>query len=343
MARLDLLALSPDDLSSLTNRGTVKRAQRELVDGALEFEIEETDTALTVNWSDGTTCTFPAEETIHQAVCSSGSLGISRHVVRSVLAYQRVHQAGDESKASTPRGSEGAPAEEQPVDAKPGQAVESDWDPGSVSDQELEKLFRKATITKARKVFEQGVLVELTRGAKPTARFLHESCTVRFPVPGDIRYAMADCSDAQLPQWVAISVWSFRHFSTARVAGLLSLQHVELPTPREELDQLSDLLLEFCTDGMSGINATWHQRLTRLEKQFRSVGLVWPAELLLDLLDQHQRYQQQDARFSPAEVVRITGELIARSRAIGAQSGTVGNKTNPQSPHKIFLCGPVQL
>ena len=33
MPRPDLLALSPDDLAVLTNRGTVKRAQRELESG----------------------------------------------------------------------------------------------------------------------------------------------------------------------------------------------------------------------------------------------------------------------------------------------------------------------
>ena len=62
MARDDLLSLSIDDLASMTNRGTVKRAEKELAAGQLEFDIKEgSDGHLLVNWSDGIECEFQGE------------------------------------------------------------------------------------------------------------------------------------------------------------------------------------------------------------------------------------------------------------------------------------------
>ena len=85
MPRTDLLALSPDDLAAITNRGAVKRAERELKAGTPAFEIADTPGGeLVVKWSDGITCRFPPGKPLHDAVCSSGVAGISRHVVRSV-------------------------------------------------------------------------------------------------------------------------------------------------------------------------------------------------------------------------------------------------------------------
>ena len=313
MSRADLLALSPDDLAALTNRGTLKRAQRELAGDELKAEITEDEERLVISWTDGIVCTFPAGETIHEAQCSSGTLGISRHIVRSVLAYQQYAQNADpgDSKRQTKESSD-AEADQAGV-----------WNPGDITDEQLEQQFRKAAVTLARKLFDTGVLVELTRGTKPVARFLHESCTIRFPVPGDVRYATGDCSESILPQWVMLAVWSFREFPPEKTAGLLSLQQSQLPTPTDDLETLDQLLLELAADGFAALSATWPQRLSRLEKRIRAAGLVWPAELMLELLLQHERYQTHDARFEPGELVRLTGELVARGRAIRSQNGSV--------------------
>lgn len=343
MTRVDLLSLSSDDLASLTNRGTVKRAQRELDEGQWSYEINESedDSAihdLIVTWSDGTVCQFVSGQTIHEAKCSSGSIGISRHVIRSVLAYQRqVATAAPADKGETDEVGLDVTTVNEDQNTT---ATSSAWDPGQISDDDLVQHFRKATITRARKVFDDGVLVELTRGEKPTARFLHESCTVRFPVPGDARYARADCAAAMLPQWTAMAVWAFRELDPKRNAGLISLGQNELPVPSDELDRLDELIIDLCSDGMSGCSATWPQRLSRLEKQLRGCGLVWPAELVLQLIHQHECYAQKDARFSPLETVRLVGELIARSRSIRSQNGSVpqplvrGNKSDRRTDIK---------
>jgi len=318
VVRSDLQALTLDDLAVLTNRGTVKHAQRELASGEPSSRINENEERLTVTWSDGIVCTFAAGETIHDAHCSSGVVGISRHIVRSVLAYQLRHRANNPLATEAPDEDADAKGEtEQEV------GVLDAWDPGEFTDDDLIKLFRKAAITRARKVFENGVLAELTRGAKPVVRFLHESCTVRFPVSGDLRYATADCSESLLSLWIPQAVWAFRDLPSGRMAGLLSIQQAELATPHDELKRLEELIFELCREGLCGVSATWPQRMTRLEKQLRSSGLVWPAELTADIVHQYERYQQHDARFEALELVRLVGELIARSRSIRSQNGSV--------------------
>ena len=52
---------------------------------------------------------------------------------------------------------------------------------------------------------------------------------------------------------------------------------------------------------------------------------MWPAELVADLLHQHEMYQQHDARFEPQQVVHLVGELMARMRAIAS-----GTRVAPQ-------------
>lgn len=323
--RADLLALTPDDLAALTNRGTVKRAQREIEAGEPTCEIgEEEGGALLFRWSDGITCRFPAGRPVHDAVCSSNVAGISRHIIRSVLAYQMAAAA-----SSTPANAavaELAPGSDvvQVVATSPDALPRADaapapgpsWDPGAITDDELVAHFRKPAIQKARKRFEQGVLVELMRGSKPVARFLDENCTVRFLVPGSLHYIAADCAEAFLSLWVPIAVWAFRALPSHRLAGLVSLQTSPLPVPQGVFDQLEALLGELYRDGLSGVADSWSQRLSRVENALRDEGLVWPAELVVDLAHQFEMYLQHDARFEPRQVVQLLGELTARSRAI---------------------------
>ena len=71
MPRADLLALSPDDLTALTNRGTVKRAQREVEAGEVSGDVAEApDGTVTAKWSDGVTCVLPAGAVLGEGRCS---------------------------------------------------------------------------------------------------------------------------------------------------------------------------------------------------------------------------------------------------------------------------------
>ncbi len=311
MPRADLLALTEEDLLALTNRGTVKRAQKELENGEPTYQIAEDGAGgVTVTWSDGSTCRFLAGKTVHDAACSSGSVGISRHVVRSVLAYQKAN----------------APA--PPAEAAPGQTPVVDrgpeiWDPGQFTDEQLIATFKKPAVAKAKARFEQGVLVELTRGAKPTARFLDEACTVRFAVPGVLGYATADCAEPLWATWIPLAVWAFRELPADQLAGLVSLQRVAPVVPKDLFTEVRSLLDELCRDGLANLAPSWGQRLTRVEHRLRDDGLTWLAELTLEIGQQQEAYQQHDARFDPEHVVLLVGELLARMRAIARGSTSV--------------------
>src|SRR5947208_2551428 len=151
MPRADLLALSADDLATLTNRGTVKRAQREVEANELTCELAETpEGAVTARWSDGVECLLPAGAVVRDGRYSCAAAGLCRHIIRTVLAYQR----------QATRASPGEP----PAPAEP-------WDPGAISDEELARHYRPAALNKLREQFSRGVLVELVRSSKPSARF----------------------------------------------------------------------------------------------------------------------------------------------------------------------------
>ena len=300
--RADLLALSRDDLASLTNRGVVKRADRELDAGEPSFRVDEDADEVRVRWSDGILCRFPTGATIQEAECSSGAPGISRHVVRSVLAYQQHAVA---TRAST-------------EDLSPRTA----WDPGAIRDDDLVSAFGNREVNAARERFAQGVLAELTRGPKPTARFLHEACTLRFMVEGDLRYVTSDRPEREDARWVCLAVWAFRQLPAEKDVGLVSTETVSHTVPEPELRALETLLAELASDGLSALPESSIAKMKRLDQKLRNCGLVWPAEIVSDLLQQHALYCKHDSRFEPQELPGLVGELVARIRVIRANKET---------------------
>ncbi|HEY6727387.1 MAG TPA: hypothetical protein VI197_25305, partial [Polyangiaceae bacterium] len=336
--RRDLLSLTLDDLAAISNRGTVKRALKELEAGALTWQMSEGEDGLSFVWSDGTRCEFPAGRTLHEARCSSTLTGISRHVVRSVLAYQRAHTTGAPAASASAVARPGGPAEVTAPEPAPGPPEA--WDPGGIADAALVACFGKPAVGKARRRFDRGVVVELTRGAKPTARFLDEPVTVRFMVPGDIRYISSDAKPTELATWACVAVWAFRELPQDKLADLLSLANHATPTPASagELEKTIDELL---LDGFAHLPATWEARVRRVERRLRDDGLIWPADVVLDLLQADHRYRERDARFDPTEAVLALGELLCRLRA-GATPALGGDPVQQSRPPRLpqlLVCG----
>ena len=344
MPRNDLLQLSEDDLSALTNRGTVKRAQKELDAGDPTYTFEEgPQNRLLVRWSDGIECDFPDGKTIHDARCSSGASGISRHIVRSVLAYQKFHSTQAASHATSPATSHESSSSDQssnePTVAVVAESMTSSWDPGQISDESLISAFGSATITRARTRFQEGTLVELFRGKKPYAVFLDENCFLRFLVPGDVRYVTADCTESAVPRFAAMAVWAFRELPANKQHGLLSLQQKISPVPRPLFEELDQTLVALATHGLARAPATFQAKLSRLETQLREQAFVWPAELVAELNQLLEMYRQHDARFDPQAVAELVGELIARGRAIVNNTGAIPQMlirgSRSDRPHEI--------
>jgi hypothetical protein len=303
MPRADLLALSLDDLAALTNRGTVKRAQREIDTNECTGDIAESSEGdVTAKWSDGVECRIASGAVLGDGRCSCAAVGLCRHLVRTVLAYQR------QAAQRTP---------DQPA------APAEPWDPGAIADEELAKHYRPAAFAKMREQFQQGVLVELVRSSKPSARFHLQACLVRFLVPGDIRYTHCDCAEPAPCSHVPPAVWAFRLLEPQRSAGILATGEKTPAAPVDLLNELETALLDFTEMGVSGAASAWSSRLARLEEACRSADLVWPAAILAELGEEQKRYAEHDALFAPERVADLIGELLIRLDAIRHDTGAL--------------------
>ncbi|MEL7304236.1 MAG: hypothetical protein AAFZ38_08625 [Myxococcota bacterium] len=288
MARDDLLALSDEDLSALTNRGTLKRAHKEV--SALKAEIEESDNGdLTVRWSDGPICCIPAGATLDQGTCTCPANTLCRHLVRSVIVYRQFSSA----ESSTPK-------------------VTQSWDPGLISDESLGRWFRKAALTRARSAFEHGFAAELIRSKKPTARLYQHACTVRFLVPGDPRYTYCDCDEEAPCSHVPLAVWAFRLLEDEKTSGVVDTAASPPEVPEALLDDVERVLIDMGQLGISGADQNLSRSLTRLRDRLEHEQLQWLASVLSDVLEEHARYHANDALFSGERLAQRVGELLIR-------------------------------
>ena len=300
MPRADLLALSPDDLVALTNRGTVKRAQRELEANEVTGEFQEADDGtVTAKWSDGMMCLLPGGRVLTESRCSCPATELCRHIVRTVLAYQKQASAT------------------QPADAP------SSWNPGDIADETIAKALKPAILAQAKSQFENGLLIEVMKGEKPTARFHDLACTLRFQVPGDVRYVHCDCAVDPPCVHVPLAVWAFRRLPAGHDSAIVTTQAKPLAAPTEALDAIEDALLDGVERGLAGAGTAWRDRLSRLEARCRDAGLVWPAEVILDLIHEFERYAESDSAFNPERFAELVGELAIRADAIRNDTGVV--------------------
>gem|GEM_PF-433555 len=352
-ARADILALTLDDLVAFSNRGTVKRALKEVNENLVAVAIEETpEGEVTFRWDDGRVSTLPAQGTLREGRCTCAAAGICRCLIRAVLAYQQ--QASSQSNSSpamaAPADASEAPASSsvaeqsspggeavEPAEATAERTVESDhdtvspvaptatapWDPGTITDEQLAQHFPRALLTKARKAYEQGELVELIRGPKPQAHFHQRSTTIRFLVPGDPRYFHCDCAEHGLCSCAPLAIWAFRQLPADRTAGLVSTQTVAYPVPSELLGDLSHLLAELIETGFSNVPTAWKDRLNRAAARCRKQGLLWPAEIIGELLHLYQQYHEHSALFESQALAILVGELLIRCDAIQSQPPAV--------------------
>jgi hypothetical protein len=291
--RQDLLTLTIDDLITLSNRGLVKRAQQEVQSGELIGEIGETPAGdLTVQWSDDIRCTFPAQTTLAQSQCSCPATSLCRHLLRSVLFYQTQSAT---VTAVTP---------------------EIPWNPGTIADEVLQKYYTKVVLAKLRSQYDAGQVIGVTCGIKPFAHLHNLSLNLRFLVHDDIRYTHCDCNETAPCSHIPLAIWAFRQLEPGQDHGLISTQTAPIAVPTELLDELEIHLTELANVGIAGMHQILRDRFARLESRCRQAELVWIAEILLDLIQAYEQYQQHDAQFDTEQVVKWLGELCIRSDAI---------------------------
>jgi hypothetical protein len=288
MNRPDLIALTPDDLSALANRGLVKRAQKELESGDLSAQWTETeDGTISAVWTDGVTCILPGSKTLKEARCDCAALDICRHLLRTVLAWQ--------TRQTIPEGK------------KP-----ELWNPGRIADALIESQTSKNTRDRAKLLWSQGILAEVLCAVKPSARFHYPGHTVRFPVPDDLRYAQCSCAEPTPCAHAVLAVKAFRLLPDGHTSGIISEGPLDAPVTSAPLEAAADCIQQILAEGLTTLSPAWRDRVRRIAAE----SLPWPAQILEEIADDFDLYTARDASFSPEAMLSRAGEFLLRSDAI---------------------------
>ncbi|MFF9036145.1 hypothetical protein ACF090_11805 [Streptomyces sp. NPDC014892] len=345
--RTDLLALTPDTLAALTNRGLVRRATKELDGGASPELRGAPDGGVTARFADGAEATMPPGASLDSGMCTCAATGVCRHLIGLVLAYGR---------AADP-----AVPEEEEV---------PDWSPGDIDDDALAAAVGTRALAAARRSARRGTSARVHR---PTAREPHPrvelpTCTVRFPVPGQAVHALTDAADSLRGEMLALAVWAFRAAdATDRQARLLLVPLRDLgvptaapddesrpddetgpaaspspdaatkstakdadrstasspktrpsePSPSSLLRQVVELADELLLDGVAHADAVQRGALRTAARRLSAAGAHWPAAAAMELADQLDAHAERHALHRTEEVATLLAELHARHRAAG--------------------------
>ncbi|MFE4958612.1 hypothetical protein ACFRCW_32365 [Streptomyces sp. NPDC056653] len=316
--RADLLALTPDTLAALANRGLVKRATKELDAGTTPSLTSEPDTTIRARFDDGITAVLPPGVGLDNGSCSCAAPGVCRHLVALVLAYQRGARAG--------------------ADGAPVLAPVTDWSPGSTDDRALAEALGARTLAAARRTLERGygALVHRPTAERPEPWAELPTCTVRFPVPGEIAYALTDAAAAVRDKMVALAVWAFRvadeagtedRSTTVQVGGRPTAR----PTARPELDAAAALADELLREGVAHAGPVLRGALARAGDALTAGSLHWPAGAVAELTGQLAAYADRTAHYRPELVAALLTEVHARRRA-AAVPGALGTRETGDTP-----------
>ncbi|WP_385623882.1 hypothetical protein PXH67_36665 [Streptomyces sp. P8-A8] len=314
--RPDLLALTPDTLAALANRGLVKRATKELDAGTVPVLTTDPDTTVRARFDDGTTSALPPGTGLDEGDCSCAAPGVCRHLIALVLAHQR-------SAASDPDGDP---------------AAFTDWSPGSTDDDALTDAVGARPVASARRTLDRGyaALVHRPSPDHPEPRVELPTCTVRFPVPGEIAHALTDAAAALRGEVVALAVWAFRAADATdtdersvpvQVGGRAAAPPTALPV----LDAALGLAGELLAEGVAHVGPVHGGALARAGAALTARSMHWPAGAIAELAGQLTAYADRTAQYRPESVAALLTEVHARRRAAG-HPGVLGTREAGDTP-----------
>ncbi|MEV7211662.1 hypothetical protein AB0O31_01015 [Kitasatospora cineracea] len=330
-ARADLLALDADTLAALANRGLVKRAARELDSGAGASVSLDASGEVTAAFPDGSRAALPAGVPLEAGTCSCPAPGVCRHLVGLVLAYQAQSQAQTKAQPRPHSAPTPEPGAEAPA---PPPEPELRWSPAEFDDAALLTAFGRPALAAARRAWERGVRVTVQRmdAAHPAPSVELPSCTVRFPVPRSLNFALSGATAARHGELVTLAVWAFRAADedgtpsgSARTAG--GPQRTDTGTATTTTDRarptpetapaaaVAALTEELLRTGTARTGPVLLAQLARVEAELAAASAHWPAAAAAELRVQLAAYADRDTRHDPDRVAELLVELRARLRA----------------------------
>ncbi|WP_242907061.1 hypothetical protein [Actinomadura terrae] len=307
MTRADLLALTPDALAALANRGLVKRAAKDLDAGQGPEVSVDGDGAVHGVFPDGTRAALPPGAGLEAASCSCAATSVCRHRVCLVLAYQRTAPAPAEAAAD-------------PVAA---------WSPGAFDDDALARVLGQRAVTAARRTFRAGYTARIHRpsGDDPVARVELPSCTVRFLVPDELGYVDTDAVAAVRGEVVVLAAWAFRAADEQGADG--ADVRVEVGGEARAagggtgLEAALDLAGQVLMEGAAHAGPVLAAALRRTGTDLAARDLHWPAAAIDELAAQLDAHRERRADYASERLAALIAELHARDRAASAPGSRV--------------------
>ncbi|WP_062433945.1 hypothetical protein [Herbidospora daliensis] len=299
--RPDLLALTPDSLAALTNKGLVKRATREL-DAAAPALRTDPDGTVHGDFPDGPTASLPAGG-LDGGRCTCAATGVCRHLIGLVLAYQRADQSPDV-------------------------AADLPWSPGQVTDDELTARIGARSMAAARRAEKAGYTARVRRAnaADPVPQVELATATVRFLVPGDLGFVHTDAADGSRDDALALAVWAFRA-ADERHPGLDDVRIDVGGAPEEGagpgLERALGLAATVLREGATHLGAGFEAVVADTRRHLDEAGLRWPLLAVDDLADQLAAYHGRGAHYRPELLASHLAELHARHRAVTRPDATL--------------------
>ncbi|AOF92286.1 SWIM zinc finger family protein [Sinorhizobium sp. RAC02] len=295
MARSDLLALTDDGLTQLSNAGIVKRAQRELAAGAGPEIRELEDGTIEARFADATFTRLPPGKELAEASCTCPSSGVCRHRILLAITYRA---------AGT--GSTDAVSEET-----------KSWTPASLDLDSFETALGTSAKAELTRLLSARHTVRLDYGQVPAARL--PMASVRFLVPNDLGYARCDCAQGRGCVHTALAIRAFRAADGASDVTIGGNGGMTETVDKASLTAACVDLLRHLLD--AGVTAGMSAHAQPLERSRRQAELLGASQALLvieALTEQIEAYEARSARHDEHAAFRLAVELIARTRASDA-------------------------
>lgn len=300
--RPELLELTPQALTALSNAGFVKRSLKELENGNVP-EISHENGALIATFSDGVRTQLANGQALKEAQCTCGASGMCRHRVMLVLSYQRLC------------------ATAQPTEKK-----EEEWDP-AIWLKELANL-PDATRKRAQALVAKGITIELfcAPGEIPSARL--PMSDVRFYSRSSIRFARCDCIEGTLCEHVVLAVQAFVEAKTQQaefthLIWQMRSEHVtssddpfaseEGKTCRQYVQQLSQALW---LGGISQPPIHYEAAFSRAQQAAERCNWRWVSESLRQLRASVDAFHARASHYHAGECLRQLAALNSRLNCV---------------------------
>ncbi|MET3133992.1 hypothetical protein AAKU55_004285 [Oxalobacteraceae bacterium GrIS 1.11] len=320
MPRADLLELTPEALSALSNAGFVKRAQKDAAEGKLPPVVQLADGTVVARYGDGAVTALAPGRALRDATCSCPASGLCRHRVGLVLAYQAQQGVHEIPPAPAP------------------------WCPSQLA--EAVQQLPRATLEQARRLAAARPLVRLGAGDTPAARL--PMCDVRFFSRSSLALARCDCQQGANCAHIALAVWAFVQGQRQQPGfETLSIEFEPDADGSAPAAVDPDAAAAYAAIGalatrlwLDGTGQNWLALASAFEHaQQLAAGLGW--RWVAEGLDQLQQgVAGQHARASgadPARLLHLLSSLMTRLAAARAAEASAASGTPPALPARQIL------